>query len=420
MDKVSVYGAEWCGFCHRLMDWLKSKDVEVDYINVDEPGKREEMNDRTNGNQTIPVLFVGDNFWVHPDTGTLNGLFIEKTDVAGTRDFTLGKEAEKTNEEVAQPADKTADKSDANEKMWDVLMVGAGPASLAAAVYTAREDISTLIVEKAIIGGLAAITDKVDNYPGFPEGIEGMALADNLQQQAERFGAVIELDEVRSISKHESHFEVELVGGTKKAKTVLIGTGSEWKKLGIPGESEFYGKGVHNCATCDGAFYRDKKLVVVGGGNSAAQEALFLTKFASHIDILVRGDAWRASEVLVHEVEAHPQITVHMNTTTDEILGEDNKVTGVNCTKDGQEGMIETDGVFVFIGLKPVTYYLEGSGVELDEYGFIKTDDKLNTTVDGIFCAGDVRSGATMQIASAVGEGASAALSIREYLQARK
>lgn len=301
--------------------------------------------------------------------------------------------------------------------IYDVIMIGAGPTSLAAAVYTSREDISTLIFEKGIIGGLAAITDMIDNYPGFEEGVEGMKLADKLQKQAERFGAKIELGEIQSVKKEGEIFQLKTTSGDMKAKTVLIGTGSEWKKLGIPGEETYYGRGVHNCATCDGAFYRDKKLVVVGGGNSSAQEALFLTKFASHIDILIRGDKWKASDVLVSEVEAHDKINVHFNTTTDEIVGEDNKVTAVKATKNGEETQFETDGVFVFIGLRPVTYFLEGSGVELDEFGFVKTDMKLMTNVPGIFCAGDVRSGATMQIASAVGEGAASALSIREYLE---
>lgn len=308
-----------------------------------------------------------------------------------------------------------------DSKVHDVIMVGAGPTTLAAAVYTAREDIETLLLEKGIIGGLAAITDKVDNYPGFPEGVEGMELAERLRLQAERFGARIESDEVKSISKNGDVFDIKTAIGEYQAKTVLIGTGSEWKKLGIPGEEEFYGKGVHNCATCDGAFYRDKKLVVVGGGNSSAQEALFLTKFASHIDILIRADKWKASEVLIHEIEKNDKITVHFNSTADEILGGEvdglPKIIKVVGTKDGQKTDFETDGVFVFIGLKPVTYFLEDTGVELDDFGFIKTDAKLMTNVDGLFCAGDVRSGATMQIASAVGEGASAALSIRQYLE---
>jgi thioredoxin reductase (NADPH) len=301
--------------------------------------------------------------------------------------------------------------------MHDVIMIGAGPTSLAAAVYTSREDIDTLIFEKGIIGGLAAITDMVDNYPGFEEGVEGLVLAEKLQKQAERFGAKIELGEVQSIKKVDDEFILQTTSGEMKSKAVLIGTGSEWKKIGIPGEEEFYGRGVHNCATCDGAFYRDKKLAVVGGGNSSAQEALFLTKFASHIDILIRGDKWKASDVLIHEIEKNDKISVHFNTTTDEILGTDGKVSSVKATKNGQPTTFEVDGVFVFIGLKPVTYFLEGSGVEMDQYGFVKTDQKLMTAVPGLFCAGDVRSGATMQIASAVGEGASAALSIREYLE---
>lgn len=306
-------------------------------------------------------------------------------------------------------------------KTYDVVMIGAGPTSLAAAVYTSREDISTLVVEKGIIGGLAAITDKIDNYPGFPDGIEGMELAENLRKQAERFGAVIELDEVQKIEKDGDTFVLNSAIGSYRAKTILVGTGSEWKKLGIPGEQEFYGRGVHNCATCDGAFYRDKKLVVVGSGNSSAQEALFLTKFATHIDILIRGEAWKASDVLVHEVDKNEKITVHFNTSPEEIIGGDvdgiHRVTKVITKKDGELTDFVTDGMFVFIGLRPVTYFLEGTGVEFDEVGFVKTDQKLMTAVPGIFCAGDVRSGATMQIASAVGEGASAALSIREYLE---
>ena len=307
----------------------------------------------------------------------------------------------------------------------DVIMIGAGPTSLAAAVYTSREDIDTLIIEKGIIGGLAAITDMVDNYPGFPEGIEGLKLAENLQKQAERFGAVIELDEVQTVVKdNDGLFTLKTAMAEYRAKAVLIGTGSQWKKLGIPGEEEFYGRGVHNCATCDGAFYRDKKLVVVGSGNSSAQEALFLTKFASHIDILIRGAEWKASEVLVHEIDKNEKITVHFNTTTDEIIGAEvdgmNKVTKIIGTKDGVKTDFVTDGIFVFVGLVPITYFVKETGVEFDEFGFIKTDKKLMTVVEGLFCAGDVRSGATMQIASAVGEGASAALSIREYLEAKK
>lgn len=308
-----------------------------------------------------------------------------------------------------------------DSKVHDVVMVGAGPASLSAAVYTAREDIETVIFEKGVIGGLAAITDQIDNYPGFADGIEGMKLAEQLQKQAERFGAVIELGEVMSVKKDGDVIKLQTTSGEISAKALLVATGSEWKKLKVPGEMDFYGRGVHNCATCDGAFYRDKRLVVVGSGNSSAQESLFLTRFASHIDILIRGDHWKASDVLIKDIEKNDKITVHFNTTTDEIVGEERdgikRITKVIGTKDGVKTEFPTDGVFVFVGLRPVTMFLKDSGVEFDEIGFVKTDDKLQTSVPGIFAAGDVRSGATMQIASAVGEGASAALSIREYLE---
>jgi len=304
----------------------------------------------------------------------------------------------------------------------DVVMIGAGPSALAAAVYTTREDIDTVLYEKGVIGGLAAITDQIDNYPGFADGIAGLTLADQLQKQAERFGAHIEFGDVSSIRDNGDTKTVVVDDVEVTAKTVLIATGSDYNKLGIPGEIEYYGRGVHYCATCDGAFYRDKRLVVVGGGNSAVQEAIFLTRFTTHIDLLVRSTI-KASEVLQHDLQKYideGKITVHLGTTTDEIVAVDKKVTEVKAAKDGAPVSFATDGVFIFVGLKPNTQFLEGSGVELDEYGLVKTDRHLATNIPGIYASGDVRSGATMQIASAVGEGASAALSIREYLDEQK
>lgn len=304
-------------------------------------------------------------------------------------------------------------------KKVTVAMIGAGPSALAAAVYTTREDVDTVLMEKGVIGGLAAITDVVDNYPGFEEGVSGLDLAEKLQKQAERFGAKIELAEVETIADKGGFIELKTTAGTYNAEAVLLATGTDYKKIGVPGEEEFYGRGVHYCATCDGAFYRDKKLVVVGGGNSAAQEALFLTRFATEIDVLIRGEAWKASDVLVKEIAEHPKIKVHFNTTTDEIVGEDNKVTKVVGTDKQSDKKVEfvTDGVFVFVGLKPNTKFLQDSPVTLNEWGFIITDENLQTSVPGVFASGDVRHGATMQIASAVGEGATAALKIREYLE---
>lgn len=304
--------------------------------------------------------------------------------------------------------------------MHDVVMIGAGPAALAAAIYTTREDIDTVLIEKGAIGGLAAITDWVDNYPGFPKGLAGLDLATGLQEQAERFGAKIELDEVLKITDNGATKTITTHSGDITAKAVLIATGSDYKKLGIPGEKEYYGRGVHYCATCDGAFYRDKHLVVIGGGNSAVQEAIFLTKFATKIDLLVRGEKMRASEVLQHELKRHEdKITVHFNAVPQEIVAVDNVVKKVTAKHAVDGSLLEypTDGVFVFIGLLPNTGFLQGSGIKLDDVGLVITNDHLETSVPGIFCAGDVRSGATMQIASATGEGATAALRIREYLE---
>ena len=310
----------------------------------------------------------------------------------------------------------------ADTPVHDVIIVGAGPAALTAAIYTTREDIETLIFERGVIGGLAAVTDKIDNYPGFSEGIEGLTLAGELQKQAERFGAVIELGEVTTIHDEGALKRLETTSGDMYAKAVLIATGSDYKKLGIPGEQEYYARGVHYCATCDGAFYREKRLVVVGGGNSAVQEAIFLTRFSSHIDLLVRSTI-KASDVLQQDLQKMVdagKITVHLNTSTDEIVGDpENFVTKVVGTKDGIKTDFVTDGVFVFVGLDPNSQFIANTSIKRDEIGFIMTDEHMQTSMPGVFAAGDIRSGATMQIASAAGEGATAALKLREFLESR-
>lgn len=312
-----------------------------------------------------------------------------------------------------------AERTDQNSHT--IVMVGAGPAALSAAIYTTREDIETLLLEKAIPGGMAAITDVIDNYPGFPQGVPGTELALNLQQQAERFGAVIEPAEVTGLHDEGEWKRLETTDGDLYARVVLVATGSDYKKLGIPGEAEYYARGVHYCATCDGAFYRDKRIAVVGGGNSAVQEAIFLTRFATHIDLMVRSRL-RASDVLKKELQEYVdagKVTVHLGTTTDEIrAGENNLVNKIIGTETatGKKVEIPVDGVFVFIGLDPNSKFLNGA-LELDEIGLIKSDANLMTSMPGVFVAGDIRSGATMQVASAVGEGATAALKIREYLE---
>lgn len=306
-----------------------------------------------------------------------------------------------------------------DNKIYDVAMIGGGPSSLSAAVYTAREDLSTVILEKAVVGGMAAITDQIDNYPGFANGVAGMELADQLQKQAERFGATIEYTTVESIAKQGDVLVVNTDSGDVKARTVLIATGSDYSKINVPGEAEYYARGVHYCATCDGAFYRDKKLAVVGGGNSGVQEAIFLTRFASHIDLLVRSTV-KASSVLQKELQkfvSQGKVTIHLGTTINEIKAVNGKVNAVDIKENGTDKELAVDGVFIFVGLMPNTQFIAGSQVELDEQGLVRTDGTYHTAMPGVFASGDVRSGATMQVASAVGEGASAALAIRYYLE---
>ena len=302
----------------------------------------------------------------------------------------------------------------------DLVIIGAGPSALATAIYTTREDIPTVLYEKGVVGGMAAITDQIDNYPGFAEGITGMKLSSELQAQAERFGARIEYGEASSLKRQGDYLEVVIDGKPVTTKAVLLATGSNHRKLGVPGEDELYGRGVHYCATCDGAFYRDQTLIVVGGGNSAVQEVMFLTRYASHIDLMVRSRL-RASDVLQKELQKYideGKVTVHIGATTDEVLIKDGAFAGIKTTKDGVQTELAADGLFVFIGLIPNTQFLGGSGVELDPQGHIITNEHLETSVKGVYASGDVRSGSTMQIATAVGEGATAAAEIREYLDA--
>ena len=222
------------------------------------------------------------------------------------------------------------------------------------------------------------------------------------------------------MKRQGDYLEVVIDGKPVTTKAVLLATGSNHRKLGIPGEDELYGRGVHYCATCDGAFYRDKTLIVVGGGNSAVQEVMFLTRYASHIDLMVRSRL-RASDVLQKELQKYideGKVTVHIGATTDEVLIKDGAFAGIKTTKDGVQTELAADGLFVFIGLIPNTQFLGGSGVELDPQGHIITNEHLETSVKGVYASGDVRSGSTMQIATAVGEGATAAAEIREYLDA--
>lgn len=299
----------------------------------------------------------------------------------------------------------------------DLAIIGGGPSGMAAAIYTAREAIETVVYERdVVLGGLAAITAMIENYPGFPDGITGMQLADNLEQQARRFGAQFVTGiTIEGLAASGKTVEVATNQGIKKVGAVLITTGNHYRRLEVPGEQEFTGRGVHYCATCDGPLYRDRELLVVGGGSSAMQESLFLAKFARKITLLVRGPQLKGSQALIDRVRALPQIELHYQTSVTAIEGDNNHVTTVQVEENGQPKAYPADGVFVFIGLLPNTDWLKGT-LELDQRGFIKTDANYATSLPGVFAAGDVRSGSTYQIASAIAEGVEAALQIREYL----
>ncbi|MDL2342028.1 MAG: FAD-dependent oxidoreductase [Patescibacteria group bacterium] len=394
-DSILVYGADWCGDCHRTRALFDQYNVAYTYVNIDEDAAaKAKMLELVDGRNTLPtVVFTDGSIMQEPSNDEL----LIKLNLRPAAD------------ETATPV----------VPEHDIIIVGAGPAALTAAIYTTREDIETLLFERGVVGGLAAVTDKIDNYPGFPDGVAGLTLADDLRKQAERFGAVIELGEVTGLKTQGDKTLVSSTSGDMLARAVLLAVGSDYKKIGVPGELEYYARGVHYCATCDGAFYRDKKIVVVGGGNSAVQEAIFLTRFTTHIDLLVRSKM-RASDVLQKDLQKFVddgKITIHLNTTTDEIVGENNSVNKVVITEDGTKKDLAVDGVFVFVGLEPNSQFLKDTPVELDEIGFIKSDDRMMTSMPGVFVAGDIRAGATMQIASAAGEGATAALKMREYLE---
>jgi thioredoxin reductase (NADPH) len=391
MSEIILYGAEWCPYCQSLKKFLEAEQIKFSYQDVDSSDDvKKQMLNLTDQNFLIPTIVIDGKAYQNPPR---------------------------------QQLAKLLDINIKPPKQTDVLIIGAGPSGLSSAIYTSREDLDTLLIEKGSVGGLASITDQIDNYPGFEEGVTGIDFADKLEKQAERFGAKIDFGEVVGIeSLPEGGILVATTEGDIKAGAVLISTGSSYKKLGVKGEEEYLSRGVHYCATCDGAFYRDKKLAVIGGGNSAVQEALFLTRFTSHIDLLVRSEI-RASDVLVKELNKaveEGKITIYNGIDIKELAGDGKFLNQVAALQNGKETNFSVDGVFIFIGLEPNTNFLKYTSVELDEWGFVKTDLSLMTSIPGVFASGDVRSGATMQIASAAGEGATAALNIRKYIESSK
>jgi thioredoxin reductase (NADPH) len=305
----------------------------------------------------------------------------------------------------------------AGQTIYDVLIIGGGPTGLTAALYAAREGMKVIVIEAKIVGGMAAITEHIDNYPGFRDGVGGIELCEEMYQQALRFGTEFELGvRVTSVAPSSEGFVIQSSDRPFKAKTVVIATGSDYRHMEVPGEEELIGRGIHFCATCDAPLYKDKAVIVVGGGNSAVQETLFISKFARKITLLVRGETLKASETLINELLAKPTVTVVFNAPIKRVVSEANRFKGLITQRaDSTVTTYEADGAFIFIGLIPSATTI--APFELDERGFIKTDDAYMTTVPGIYACGDIRAGSTWQIASAVGEGAATILSIRKHLE---
>jgi thioredoxin reductase (NADPH) len=386
---LTVYGAPWCSDCKRAKKFLGEQRVHYNWVDVEQDPDGLALVERVNqGRRIIPTI-------VFDDGSTL---------------------VEPSNAELAA---KLGLQTRARMSYYDLIVVGGGPTGLTTALYAAREGLDVLVVEKSGLGGQAGVTERLDNFPGFPEGIGGAEFADRLVQQARRFGVeTLQAQEVVGLrAEEESRYVATGDGNEYGARAVLIATGSTYRRLGVPGEEDLIGAGVHFCATCDGPFYKGQHVAVVGGGNSAGEESLFLTRFADKVTILVRGPSMTASKIVVDKLAEDPKIDVRYHTEVQALHGE-KKLAGITThnNETGAVEKIEPAGVFVFIGLSPNSGWLPGE-IKRDQYGFIVTDAMLATTMHGVFAAGDVRKGSTKQAASAAGEGATAALMIREYLK---
>lgn len=298
----------------------------------------------------------------------------------------------------------------------DLLIIGGGPAGLTAALYGARGGLDTVVLEQGTPGGQAGQTHWVENYPGFPEGVNGMDLVMKFLEQAQRFGAKVETAVVEETVLAGDMKKVRTGNGWYEARAAIIATGARPRSLGVPGEKEFWGRGVSYCATCDGAFFRDKKVAVIGGGDAAIEEALFLTRFASRVTVFHRRDTLRAARVLQDRAFDNPKISFGWNTLVTAIMG-DNRVQSLQLqdVKTSDTRTEQFDGIFIFIGHEPNTGFL-GNSLSLDDGGYIKTRENLATSEHGVFAAGDVRSKTFRQISTAVGDGAVAAMAVERYL----
>jgi thioredoxin reductase (NADPH) len=307
--------------------------------------------------------------------------------------------------------------NDVETKHVKMLVLGSGPAGLTAALYAARAELEPVVLTGIELGGQAALTHTIENYPGFPEGVGGSELGELFQKQAERFGAKVEFDSAQSVDLSQRPYKVTTDNGAYLADTLVIATGARPNHLEIPGETELTGKGVSYCATCDGWFFKEKKVVVVGGGDSALEEGLFLTRFATSVTIVHRRDSLRAGKVLQNRALSNPKIKFVWNSVVEEVLGTE-KVTGLKLkdTQTGAGSMLETDGLFIFIGHTPNTQMFKDQ-LEMDELGYIKSNHFMETNLPGVFVAGEVADSHFRQVITSAGMGASAAIQATHFLE---
>lgn len=387
-SNIVVYSTVWCPDCKRAKQFFGEQRVTYTNVDIEHDNKAMTFVEKINGGmRSIPTI-------VFPDGEVL---------------------VEPSNSELAR---KLGLSTRAQYKYYDAIVVGSGPAGLTAAFYLARENKNTLVIEKAGIGGQAGITQILENFPGFDEGISGADFADRLGRQARNFGVeILQAQEVKNLSREGQYLCVETGDGESYgAKAILLATGASYRRMGIPGEEELIGTNIHFCATCDGAFYKNKKVLVIGGGNSGFEEGLFLTNFAYQVDIVEYLPQVKASQILQEKAASMDNVNVITNHAVKEFRGK-NKLEEV-IVEDRVTGEIkiwEYDGVFVFIGLTPNSQLVQ-SLADTDRWGFIQTKH-MQSSMEGVFAAGDVRADSTKQAASAAGEGASAALAIREYLK---
>lgn len=387
---ILLYGTTWCPDCKRSKMFLGEQRIPYTFVNIEGDPEGQMLVERlNNGKQIIPTI-------VFPDGSIL---------------------VEPSNAELAA---KLGIQTAAKNEFYDLIVVGGGPAGLTAAIYAAREGLDTLVIERGGLGGQAGVTERLDNFPGFPEGVTGAEFAERLVAQAQRFGVeLLGAQEVSRIGVDEESGSrcVETADGKSYlCSALLLAPGSAYRRLGVPGEEDYIGAGVHFCATCDGPFYRGREVAVVGSGNSAVEEGVFLTKFSPEVTLLVRGDALHASKVASEK--ALEKMRVRFHTGIKELRGEGGKLKTVvvQDTQTGEEQELHPAALFVYVGIEPNTKFLAGT-VELDDRGFIRTNAMLATSIPGVFAAGDGRAGSTKQLVSAAGEGATAVLMIRDYLK---